>query len=295
MIKRLVIKYIKKKFEQGDPTIQERTDINVIRNLHYIEDKNRYHTMEILYPKQNVGQLPVLFNIHGGGWIAGDKEVNHKYASYLASKGYCVINISYRLIPNTNLKGQIQDIFKAIEYTRNLDLDIPWDKEKWFFIGDSAGGHLSAFVYCLLHDQELQDLYEISLEPFPVKGLILENMISDLSIMEDSHQYLFKSLANLLIGKKSNLYHKASFLEVIHDKIPPVPVFLVGSEIDDLCPQTIKMEKYLKEHDWYCDSIIWKKEDGEKLVHVFQVCHPYWEESEITHQRIIEFIQEVCL
>lgn len=44
-------------------------------------------------------KLPALIYIHGGGWVAGEKDVKHIYLSKFAEHGYFVVNIEYDLAP----------------------------------------------------------------------------------------------------------------------------------------------------------------------------------------------------
>ena len=43
--------------------------------------------------------VPTIFWIHGGAFVAGDKNDVRKYATYIASHGYNVVNINYPLAP----------------------------------------------------------------------------------------------------------------------------------------------------------------------------------------------------
>ena len=58
----------------------------------YIEDGNLYHTLDVLYPAdtQPGAKLPVIIDIHGGGWMYAEKGLNHHYCAALADRGYVV-------------------------------------------------------------------------------------------------------------------------------------------------------------------------------------------------------------
>lgn len=115
-------------------------------NLPYLADDLKEHTLDIYYPENAAGKLPVIVDIHGGGWMAGSKEINKNYCLDLASRGYCVFNLNYRLAGKYRFKDQIEDIFAALEWIYNAAENYPADLNNCFLTGDSAGGHLAFCV-----------------------------------------------------------------------------------------------------------------------------------------------------
>lgn len=55
--------------------------------------------LDVYRPKSVEGALPVIVDIHGGGWYYGDKELNKYYCMSLVKYGFAVVNVSYRLAP----------------------------------------------------------------------------------------------------------------------------------------------------------------------------------------------------
>lgn len=58
--------------------------------------------------------LPIILDVHGGGLIAGRKEQNRNLGIQLARRGYIVFIPDYRLVPETDIFGQISDILDAL-------------------------------------------------------------------------------------------------------------------------------------------------------------------------------------
>ena len=53
-----------------------------------------------IYHKKDVNTCqPTIVNIHGGGWVYGNKEIYQFYCMSLAQRGYTVVNFNYRLAP----------------------------------------------------------------------------------------------------------------------------------------------------------------------------------------------------
>ena len=296
MIDKLLARVVKHRFEKGFTYTPIVTDVTGTYDIPYSMDGNAMHLMDVYYPKEGRGPYPVILYIHGGAWVACDKNMNRAYCEYLASFGYCVLNMSYRLLPKTDLKGQLQDVVTAINCFLSLPMETIAEVSQLVLMGDSAGAHIASLLYCLMQDQKQQSKFNISMKALPIKALVLQNMVSDLSVFTNAKAWYLREMMHLLFGrhyKQSDILHISSFLEAVHEDIAKVPVILVGSEHDPLYEQTKRMQDYLTMHAWECTAIIWTKNDPEKLGHVFQVINHLWEESRQTHERIFRRLQEV--
>lgn len=82
--------------------------ITQLCDIPYVEDGKREHLLDIYYPEGTKGKLPVIVDVHGGGWLYGYKEINKYYCLKLAEKGFLVASINYRLAVNCSIKEQIR-------------------------------------------------------------------------------------------------------------------------------------------------------------------------------------------
>ena len=72
-------------------------------------------SMDVYKPVGEVKEpLPIILDVHGGGLIAGRKEQNRNLGIQLARRGYIVFIPDYRLVPETDIFGQISDILDAL-------------------------------------------------------------------------------------------------------------------------------------------------------------------------------------
>src|SRR5690554_4174514 len=83
---------------------------------------------DIFYaPSKKQGKYPVFVNIHGGGFVGGDKRHRQSFAAYIADKGFFVFNINHRLAPKYKYPAGIEDGVNALNYILTLadkyDLD----------------------------------------------------------------------------------------------------------------------------------------------------------------------------
>lgn len=95
------------------------------------------------------GPRPLLVNIHGGGWITGDKNGYFDYMPFL-DKGISCASINYRLTPDNPLPIPVHDAARAIQFLRSKAEEWNIDPDRIALIGGSAGACTS--MWLLLHD-----------------------------------------------------------------------------------------------------------------------------------------------
>jgi acetyl esterase/lipase len=80
-------------------------------------------TMDIYIPGVAVTRpLPLVIFVHGGGLTSGDKsDINPVFLNALASAGYAVASVNYRLAPQYKFPAQIEDLKCAIRYLRGTE------------------------------------------------------------------------------------------------------------------------------------------------------------------------------
>jgi len=93
------------------------------------------------------GPFPTAILVHGGGWIAGDKQ---QYITYifqpLADARIAWFSINYRLAPQNKFPAAAEDVENAIEYVKKNAAKYKVDSHRIALIGESAGGHLVSYV-----------------------------------------------------------------------------------------------------------------------------------------------------
>ena len=123
----------------------EPEGLTKILDIPYIDDGEKAHLLDIYYPEDTTENLPVIIDIHGGGWMYGYKEINKNFCLKLAEKGFLVASINYRLAGNgIRFDDQIRDIFAALKWLSENLKNYPADLDNIFLAGDSAGGHFLA-------------------------------------------------------------------------------------------------------------------------------------------------------
>ena len=70
-------------------------NFSVKKDLAYIDDGNKFHLLDILCPVLNKENGVVLFYIHGGSYLYGEKEASRVFTSWFTHKGFIVIAINF--------------------------------------------------------------------------------------------------------------------------------------------------------------------------------------------------------
>lgn len=91
--------------------------------------------------------FPVVFFVHGGGWITGSKTHFCHQSFELAKQGIAGVRLEYRWISQgAKFPEAISDVLDAVEYVRAHAGELNLDFSRVGFAGGSAGGHLSAIA-----------------------------------------------------------------------------------------------------------------------------------------------------
>jgi acetyl esterase/lipase len=99
---------------------------------------------------------PLLFQIHGGGWVAGDKAHVSGLDKYLAA-GISVVSINYRYVTQAMVAGvkppvqwPLHDAARALQFVRSKAAEWNIDKARIGATGGSAGACSS--LWLAFHD-----------------------------------------------------------------------------------------------------------------------------------------------
>jgi acetyl esterase/lipase len=112
------------------------------------------HERQVLdfYKAESDKPTPVVFFIHGGGWLNGDKSGFNGTGVYLA-EGISVVAINYRLIPQAEadglqppVKGPLHDAARALQFVRSKAAEWNIDKQRIGASGSSAGACSSLWL-----------------------------------------------------------------------------------------------------------------------------------------------------
>lgn len=103
--------------------------------------------------KTQDGEYSFVFFVHGGGFTGGDKAAVEavRYGEYLASKGYVVASVNYRLAAEDNdvsINDMYEDLMTAVDVIVSKSDEIGYHLNEMATTGGSAGGCLAMLVAC---------------------------------------------------------------------------------------------------------------------------------------------------
>lgn len=128
--------------QQLDAEVEAAADIEYTSGA--AEDAEK-HRLDIYRPR-GAERRPVLFFLHGGAWVRGDRKQYPFLGNYFAKAGYVVVIPSYRLAPKHPHPAQIEDAAAAFAWTVRHIAAHGGDPARIVIAGHSAGGHLAALL-----------------------------------------------------------------------------------------------------------------------------------------------------
>ncbi|GAA0487586.1 alpha/beta hydrolase [Streptomyces olivaceiscleroticus] len=110
--------------------------------------------IRIYRPSDATGDLPVVFNIHGGGFVIGRIEVDDEACLDIARRvGALVVSVGYRLAPEHPYPAALEDCYAVLEWLAKEAPELGGDTTRIAVHGTSAGGGLAAALTLLTRDR----------------------------------------------------------------------------------------------------------------------------------------------
>jgi acetyl esterase/lipase len=132
-----------------------------VKNIQYAPGGGRRHLLDVWRPKGDVERAPVLFQIHGGAWMVGDKgQQALPLMLHLAAEGWVCVAANYRLSPRVSFPDHLIDNKLALRWIREHISEYGGDPDFVVVTGGSAGGHLAALLALTPDDPEFQPGFE---------------------------------------------------------------------------------------------------------------------------------------
>ena len=145
-----------------DKRLKTPESVTVQRDIPYAEG-GMDHLLDIAKPRDAAGKLPVIVSVHGGGYVYGTKEVYQYYTANLAENGFAVINMNYRLAPESRFPAQLEDINSALRWLADHAEEYGLDRNNVFMVGDSAGAQLVSHYLTIWSNPEFARLFSFEI------------------------------------------------------------------------------------------------------------------------------------
>ncbi len=135
-------------------------------------EENQKLSLRIYKPKGLQENAPVVMDIHGGGWVGGNLDIDNYRCIELAQRTPCaVIGVDYRLSnAQVHYPQPLMDCFTALNYIYNHANELGVDKDRIALHGTSAGANLVAGLSLYVRDHKGPEI-KLSVLNCPVLSL----------------------------------------------------------------------------------------------------------------------------
>lgn len=184
----------------------------------------------------------IVINVHGGGWLMGDKASYSRICRCFAATGYLAVNCNYRLAPRHRHPIQLQDVAAAVRWAYQHASEYGGDPSRIYLMGDSAGAHLVTCYALMSHSAELaRQVPGLQLTPeSSLRGLLLFYGVYNLRQFQGEFGGLGRPLVQGILAPFGQDYEKrmemVSPLSHIEEALPPC--FVCCGELDALYAQS---------------------------------------------------------
>jgi acetyl esterase len=114
--------------------------------------------VRVYRPRRTAGPLPLVVNLHGGGFVFGNLTGADWLCGQLADRvGAVVVSVDYRLAPEHPAPGPYEDAWAATCWLLNHAASLGANPDRAVIVGESAGGNLAALVTLALRDRRRSD------------------------------------------------------------------------------------------------------------------------------------------
>lgn len=266
---------------------QAKEGVTEFLDIPYLKDGNRAHLLDVFFPMEYEGTLPVIVNVHGGGLIMGHKEFNRHFCYCLSRLGFLVFSIEYRLCPEATVFQQLQDIAAAMNHIDHMIPKFYGRPGIVHVVADSAGAFLALYTAAIQRNPALAK--EAGIRPSYLE-------IQSMALISGMFYTLRKDSIGLFLPPAlyGDDYKKHPFYPYLNPDNSAVsmylpPCILITSRQDDLHQYSLDMASALRRGRTPC--ILKDYGDARELTHAFPVFDPELS----TSKKVLEDIKRFFL
>lgn len=206
-------------------------DISVVRDIAY--GPHRQQRLDVLRHSLTPSGAPVLFYVHGGAWVFGDKREQARPMMFeFVRQGWVVVSVNYRLAPFHKWPSHVEDVVSALAWVKRHIAIHGGDASRIVVSGGSAGGQLSALVALTANSNDFRPSTVPEHLDLSVRGAIpfygVHDMTGDADIWRGTGDGLVTLLETAVMNRpfldNADSYFAASPMRRV---APDAPPFLV--------------------------------------------------------------------
>lgn len=248
------------------------------------------HFMDIYrgkkHDKKHDKKLPIMFNLHGGGFLLGKKEESHLFCAEMSQKGFLVFSLEYPLAPESLFPQILRDLMKGIKNSRVYFQKYNGDEERIYLTGTSAGASLCVYLAAMMQSPELADVFGVVPADLGIRARGLASGMYYTTKMDSIGIFL----PSCIYGKG---WKKSSFYPYINPENKAIlehlpPSFLITVYGDSLRNYSRQYARAIQKSGGICHL-----EDlgpHKKLPHAFSTALPEIPESQYVNEKMVKFL-----
>ena len=173
-----------------------------------------------VYRPVGAGKCPIIVNVHGGGYVYGDKELYKRYCMDLARRGFSVVNFSYRLAPEYRFPTPLEDTNAVMEWVCRHADTYHLSPDCLFLVGDSAGAQIASQYAAIATAPDFAAQFSFSVPEITIRAMGLNCGLYDAAGLAAGPR---KGIARDYLGRKFPADDpRLQVLNHITDRFPPV-------------------------------------------------------------------------
>lgn len=224
--------------------VNRRKGLRRARNIPFMRASGRTVKLDVTLPSAPVPagarKRPALMQIHGGGWVLGDKrEQGMPLLNHMAAQGWVGFNVNYRLSPLVALPEHLVDLKRALAWIKEHAEEYGIDADFVCVTGGSAGGHLTAMMGLTANDPRYQPGFEDAdtsvAAAVPFYGIYDFTKDGQFGIDPEIYRRFLEPLVfQAFYEEEPERFREASPLHHVHPDAPPF--LIVHGDKDTLAP-----------------------------------------------------------
>ncbi len=120
-----------------------------------------------IYTPAGEGPFPVIFYIHGGGWVIATMDTYDASPRAMVNlTNAMVVSVEYRKAPEHRFPAAHEDCYAALQYVMKNAGKMKGDPKRVAVMGESAGGNMASAICMMARDRKgMMPIYEVLVYP----------------------------------------------------------------------------------------------------------------------------------
>jgi acetyl esterase len=238
--------------------------------------RGKNETLDLYYQQEAIAPRPTIIWVHGGGFVAGNKNHIANYMKILAGHGYTMIAAEYSRGYGTTYPKPVEQVNAALGFVVRNAADLKVDPAKMVLAGDSAGAHIASQVAMITTDPDYARTIGITpqLKANPLLAMLLFSGVYDPSALnpKGDQGWFLKAMLWAYSGVKNfRADERFKLMSVTNNVIGTFPpCFISSGNTDPFAPQAVALAQKLTRVGVRVDSLFFPANQVPPVPHEYQ-------------------------